>query len=256
MKTIIVYALKGGVGKTTTAINMAAALSEMDKKILLIDNDISANLSSFFNIIGGTNIINTADIFTADNPQEILQKGIIKTKYKNISILPSSLELEGANKKLSSNGKVTILTAALPILKKQFDYVIIDNAPNLMPNVVNAIFAADDIIIPAEVDVFGFDGLDKFQEQVRNVRESGQNDNIKIVGILITKYTARTKMDKAGEEFIRSQYGNLVFSNMIPQTVKVKESLIRQKPLIWYKKNNPASCAYRQMVKEYLERVK
>ncbi|WP_196606512.1 ParA family protein [Pectinatus frisingensis] len=250
MKKIIIYALKGGVGKTTTAINIACALSELDKRILLIDNDISANLSSFFNQNSSPNI---ANVFMNPN---LLNESIHDTKYKNISIISSSLDLESANKQLAKTGKVTILRDCLSKLEPQFDYVIIDNAPNLMPNVINAIFAADDIIIPAEVDIFGIEGLDKFQEQIQNVRTSGENDKIKIAGILITKYISRTKMDCEGEKFIRHQYGHLVFKNMIPQTIKVKESLIQQKPLIWYSRKNPAALSYRKVVKEYMKEGK
>ncbi|WP_110955737.1 ParA family protein [Anaerosinus massiliensis] len=252
MKIVSIANLKGGVGKSTTAINMAYVLAEKGKKVLIADNDIQSNVSAFFD--HKEIQPNITDVFMSGGDIATLRAAIKETKYKNLSILPSTMDLAEANIELAKNSEVEILRDCLRSLENDFDYIIIDNAPNMTPNVINAIIASDHIIVPTEIDCFGLDGLDKIKEQVRIAKASELNDNIEIVGVLITKYNGRTKMDREGAQHLRQDKQNKLFESMIHLTVKVKESTFQQIPIVRYAKRNRAAVDYIAFVDEYLER--
>ncbi|GMB01055.1 ParA family protein [Pelosinus sp. IPA-1] len=252
MKIISIANLKGGVGKTETAINMSCVLADMGKRVLIVDNDIQCNTSKFFELIGMKPSI--VEVFQSSGDKEILQAAIKNTKNKNLSILPSTMDLAAVNIEMAKNGEVTILHDCLRELENDFDYIIIDNAPNMTPNVINAIIASNDIIVPTDIDEYGLDGLDNIREQVQIARESGLNDSIKIVGVLITKYNARTKVDRQGAEELRKCPENKLFDNMINLTVEVKKAKFNKIPLVKYARRNPAAQAYIGFVNEYLKR--
>lgn len=252
MKKVSIVNLKGGVGKTETAINMSCVLAEMGKRVLLADNDIQCNASKFFEREGMQPSI--VEVFQSGGDKEILRAAIKETKYKNLSILPSTMDLATVNIEMAKSGEVTILRDCLQELENDFDYIIIDNAPNMTPSVINAIIASDDIIVPTDIDEYGLDGLDKIREQVQIARASGLNDSIKIVGVLITKYNSRTKVDRLGAEELRKYQQNKLFDNMINLTVEVKKAKFKKIPLVKYAKRNPAALAYIGFVDEYLKR--
>ena len=156
--------------------------------------------------------------------------------------------------KLIPKATPKMLTQQLRELEADFDYVIIDNAPNMTANVINAIIASDDVIVPTEIDCFGLDGLDEIRKQVQIARESGLNDNINIAGVLITKYNSRAKVDKEGAHQLRQDPENNIFENMIHLTVKVKESTFLQIPIVEHAKRNRAALDYMGFVEEYLQR--
>lgn len=252
MKTVGIVNLKGGVGKSETAINMSYILAEKGNRVLLVDNDIQSNVSEFFERPGIQPSI--AEVFQSGGDQEILRAAIKETKYQNLSILPSTMDLAGVNIEMAKSGEVTILRDCLKELENDFDYVIIDNAPNMTPSVINAIIAANDIIVPTDIDSYGLDGLDKIKQQVQIAKDSGLNDSIKIAGVLITKYNARTRFDRDGAAALRQDRQNKLFDNMINLTIKVKESKFKKIPLVRYVKKNPAAMAYVGFVDEYLQR--
>lgn len=252
MTVISIANLKGGVGKSTTAINMAYVLAEKGKKVLIIDNDIQSNVSSFFDRKGVQP--NITDVFNSHGNESVLRAAIKDTRYRNLKILPSTMDLAGANIEMSKNGEITILQECLQYLRDEFDYAIIDNAPNMTANVINAIIASDDIIVPTEIDCFGLDGLDEIRQQVKIAKDSGLNPKVRIAGVLITKYNSRTKMDKEGAKQLRLQQGNKLFKNVIHMTVKVKESTFQQIPIVRYAKRNRAALDYIGFTEEYLMR--
>lgn len=252
MKIISIANLKGGVGKSTTAINMAYILTRKGKRVLIVDNDIQSNVSTFFNRKGLRPGI--AEVFQSGGDKGILREAIKETQYQNLSILPSAMDLAAANIEMSKSGEVLILRDCLRELEADFDYVIIDNAPNMTANVINAIIASDDVIVPTEIDCFGLDGLDEIRKQVQIARESGLSDNINIAGVLITKYNSRAKVDKEGAHQLRQDPENNIFENMIHLTVKVKESTFLQIPIVEHAKRNRAALDYMGFVEEYLQR--
>lgn len=252
MKIISIANLKGGVGKSTTAINMAYILTEKEKRVLIVDNDIQSNTSAFFDRRGMEPNIN--EVYQSGGNKNILRAAIRDTRYTNLKILPATMDLATAIIEMSKGGNVTILKDCLRSLEEEFDFVIIDNSPQMTANVINAIIASDDIIVPTEIDCFGLDGLDEIRKQVEVARGSGLNDNIKIAGVLITKYNGRTKMDREGAKQLRQDPQNKIFENMIHLTVKVKESTFQQIPIVRYDKRNRAAIDYIGFVDEYLQR--
>jgi chromosome partitioning protein len=194
MKIISIENLKGGPGKTTTAINMAYILAEKEKRVLLVDNDPQGNSSKFFGYEGIQPNIN--DVYMGKGNEDILRAAIKETKYKNLNILPSTDDLAGAIIEMSKAGEITILRECLQKLEPDYDFIIIDNSAQMTANVVNAIVASNDIIVPAEIDSFNMDGLDEIKKQIQNIKMSGLNDNVKFAGMLITRYNGRTKIDR------------------------------------------------------------
>ena len=252
MKIVSIDNLKGGPGKTTTAINMAYVLAEKGKRVLILDNDPQGNSSTFFGYKGVQPNIN--DVYMSGGNGEVLRAAIRETKYKNLSILPSTDELAGAIIEMSKNGEITVLRDCLQGLEKDFDFIVIDNSAQMTANVVNAIVASDDIIVPAEVDSFNMDGLDEIRNQIKNIKMSGLNDTVKFAGMLITRYNGRTKIDREGAKILRSNPENKVFETMISLTIKVKEAAFQQVPLVRYDKKNTAAINYVAFVEEYLQR--
>lgn len=250
MTIISIVNLKGGVGKTTTAINMSYGLAEEGKKVLLVDNDIQANASSFFDKRKAPKTI--THVFMSKGEEKTLRAAIYKTKYNNLFILPAEMKLAEANIEMSKTGEVEILKNCMKIINGEFDYVIIDNAPSMTANVINAIIASDDIIVPMEVDGFSMDGLEEVRKQIKVAKNSGLNKGLKLAGVLITKFNSRTKMDKEGVKQLRQQHNYKIFENVIHMTVKVKESVFAKIPIIRFSKNSRAALDYKNFVKEYL----
>lgn len=252
MKIISIANLKGGVGKTTTAVNMAYILSDKGFRVLIVDNDIQSNTSAFFDRRG--EVPNITDVYESGGDLNILKAAIKETRYPNLKILPATMELAGAIIEMSKEGDVTILKDSLRSLENDFDYVIIDNSPQMTANVINAIIASDDVIVPTEIDCFGMDGLEEISQQVQVARESGLNDNIKIAGVLVTKYNKRTKMDREGALHLERLLDGKLFKSKIRLTVKIKEAMFQQIPIVKYDKKSIAADDYLLAIEEYLEK--
>lgn len=251
MKIISIVNLKGGVAKSTTAINMSYLLASKGKRVLIVDNDIQANSSAFFSLRNMTP--NITDVFRSDGDPAVLTAAIRETRYDNLHILPSTIDLAAAVIEMSRTGRITTLRDSLRKLT-DYDYIIIDNAPNMTANVINAIFASDEVLVPTDIDGPGIDGLTEIQNQVAMARGSGLANEIRIAGIIITKYDSRTKMDREGAKQLRSVHGDLIFKNMIHASVKVKEATIQQVPIVRYDRRNHAAQDYIGLVDEYLAR--
>lgn len=260
MKVISIVNLKGGVGKTTSAINFSYMLAEKGYKVLLIDNDIQGNASAFFDYRKErkANLKTIVDVF---NGCEIKQ-AIYETKYTNLSIIIGEMGIVTVNMELSNMkdiSSVLKLHNQLNHIKEDFDYVIIDNAPNMTPNVINALMASNDVIIPLEIDGFSVDGLEEVLKQIKIAKYSGINKTIKLAGVLITKFNSRTKIDKEGEFGLRTGQWTKskilpVFKNVIHSSVKVKESVMQQIPIVRYNKKSRPAIDYKNAVDEYLSK--
>lgn len=245
MKIISIINLKGGVGKTTTADNMAHILATVHgKQVLLIDNDKQGNTTKSYSLHESKNP-NIVEILTEPNFKT--DYAICNTQYDNLKVIGADMRLLAANLKLITDDtreQTKILSEALEQVSDQFDICIIDNAPDINISVINALVAADEVIIPIKIDQYGFDGLGELLEQLKF------NPHIKFRGCLITQYT-NNDVNIQGAELLRSKYP--VFKTNIRRTPKVDESTFAHEPILDYSPRCAAAKDYLKFVKEYLE---
>jgi len=253
MKVICIINLKGGVAKTISAINIACVLAEQyGKRVLLIDNDKQGNTSKFFGLHNYDDL-SIADVLISKDTNTLLS--VLKhTPYDNLHLLPANMNLLRANKEILldvSRPQQTRLKKALRAMDNagyKYDYVVIDNAPDLNMSDINALVAANDVLIPIKIDKFAFDGLDQLREQVEDTREF--NEDIRIAGCFITMY-AQNNVNVQGHEVIQN-VGLPIFKTVVRRTAKVDETTFAGLPLLAYSKNCTAAKDYEALVAEYL----
>ncbi|WP_277669042.1 ParA family protein [Caproiciproducens galactitolivorans] len=254
MKTISIINLKGGVAKTISAINIAYALAVIHgKNVLLVDNDKQGNTSKFFNV-HSYDAPSLADVLTVKD--FTIAQAVQHTEYKGLDVLPANMYLLRANKEILldvSRPQQTRLSKALRAVAGDYDYVVIDNAPDLNMSVINGLVACDDVLIPIKIDKFAFDGLEQLREQIEETREF--NERIKIAGCFITMYQ-RNNVNLQGEQYLNSCMGLPLFKTVIHKTVKVDETTFAGKPLQAYSRNCTAAKDYAALVEEYLNGAK
>ncbi|WP_235616979.1 ParA family protein [Lysinibacillus mangiferihumi] len=250
MKTISIINLKGGVSKTVSAINIAYTLVKLHgKRVLLIDNDKQGNTSKFFGLYDPESKCGLSELLTV---KEIVVDNVIQqTSYEGLDIITANMNLLRANKEILmdvSRPQQTRLRKKLVSVKERYDYVIIDNAPDINMTVVNALVASDDVLVPIKIDQFSFDGLEQILEQIEDVSEF--NSDIRFAGCFVTMYQ-RNNVNQQGAELLEKQ-GYPMFSTRIRKTVKVDEMTFVGKPLLEYAKRSTACVDYVALVKEYL----
>ena len=254
MKTISIINLKGGVGKTISAINIAHVLATVhEARVLLIDNDKQGNVSKFFNL-HGDEVPGMAEILT--KREFIITDAIMPTPYAGLDVITANMNLLSANKEV-------LLDMSRPQqtrLKKQFahivlespgdyDYCIIDNAPDINMSVINALVASHDVLVPIKVDKFAFDGLRQLVEQIEDMQEF--NPNLRLAGCFITMET-RNNVNMQGTEWLKNETNYPLFRTGIRKTVKIDETTFSGKPILEYAPNSTAAKDYIKLVEEYL----
>lgn len=255
MKTISVINLKGGVAKTLTAGSVAHILAVFyNKRVLLVDNDKQGNTSKAFGV-HSYDEKSISDILTARriDPHEVIKR----TRYENIDVIPANMTLIHANLEVlmdSGRPQQTRLRAALNPIAGEYDYCIIDNAPDINISTINALVASDDVIIPIKIDEYAFDGLAELKEQIENTRDD-LNPRLRLAGCLITCFQ-RTDADRQGEEWLKSQPQYPVFDTHIRYSEKVTESTFAKTPIVEYSRRSGAAMDYITFVQEYLQRGK
>lgn len=255
MKTISIINLKGGVAKTLTAGSMAHVLAVFhNKRVLLVDNDKQGNTSKAFGV-HSYDEKSISDILTARriDPHEAIKK----TRYENIDVMPANMTLIRANLEVmmdSTRPQQTRLRATLDHVAGEYDYCIIDNAPDINISTINALVASDDVIIPIKIDEYAFDGLLELKEQIENTRDD-LNPCLRLAGCLITCFQ-RTDADRQGEEWLKSQPQYPVFDTHIRYSEKVTESTFAKTPIVEYSRRSGAAMDYIAFVREYLGRGK
>ncbi|WP_249645740.1 MULTISPECIES: ParA family protein [unclassified Lysinibacillus] len=249
MKIISIINLKGGVAKTVSAINIAYTLVAVHgKRVLLIDNDKQGNTSKFFGLYDPYGI-GLAELLT-DKKVDV-DNVILQTAYEGLDIITANMNLLRANKEIlmdSVRPQQTRLRKKLKKVRDQYDYCIIDNAPDLNLTVVNALVATDDVLAPIKIDQFSFDGLNEILEQIDEVSEF--NSAICFKGCFVTMYQ-RSSVNEQGTALLEQQ-GYPIFATRIRKTVKVDEMTFAGKPLLEYAKRSTACVDYVALVNEYL----
>lgn len=249
MKTISIINLKGGVAKTISSINIAHALVKVHgKRVLLIDNDKQGNTTKFFDLHSYQDK-SLADLLTDRNCS--IESVIKATTYDGLDIIPANMNLLNANKEILldvSRPQQTRLRKKLQEVAGQYDYCVIDNAPDINMSVINALVATDDVLVPIKVDKFAFDGLELLADQIADVKEF--NENIDFKGCFITMFQ-KNGVNIQGSEYLFSSTDYPLFHTKIRKTVKVDETTFSGKPLLDYRKST-AGQDYQSLVNEYL----
>lgn len=251
-KVIAIANQKGGVGKTTTAINLAASLAVLEKKVLIIDADPQANTTSGLN-------------FSPDNDQKRtlyevmigaidIRDTLIQTEIANLHMIPSHINLVGAEiEMLSDTRRESVLKNALSLIREEYDYIVIDCSPSLGLITVNSLTAADSVMIPVQPEFFALEGLGKLLQTIRLV-QGDPNPDLTIEGFVVTMFDGRTKVHNQVLEQLREHFGDMVFNTIIQRNIRLSEAPSHGKPIILYDVICNGTTNYLNLAKEVLER--
>ncbi|KZY49475.1 ParA family protein [Sulfitobacter sp. KE29] len=249
-KIIAIANQKGGVGKTTTTINLSAALAEAGKRILVVDLDPQGNASTGLGIEVEDREFTTYDLLLDDSlPQDVIQR----TETEGLLIVPATVDLSSADIELFSNEKRSFLLhdalRQTQMDQFEFDYILIDCPPSLNLLTVNAMIAAHSVLVPLQSEFFALEGLSQLMLTIREVRQSGNKD-LRIEGVLLTMYDRRNNLSQQVENDARANLGELVFQTVIPRNVRVSEAPSFAMPVLSYDPTSKGAQAYRDLAAE------
>lgn len=261
MKTFVIANQKGGVGKTTTAMNLGASLALKKKKVLLVDLDPQANLSSG---LGFTKQFDKQNWNSEDQPPyksiyDVLINKVpissvfVTTSTPNLFLVPSHLSLAGAEiEMVNMLTRETLLKKALATLVEDFDYIIIDCPPSLGLLTINALSASDKLLIPIQCEYFALEGLGQLIETTKLIK--GINPNLTIGGVILTMYDSRTKLSESVVNDVLSFFGDVAFKSIVPRNVRLSEAPSHGKTIFQYDENSTGALAYKKLAQEFISR--
>ncbi len=250
-KILAIINQKGGVGKSTTAVNLAAALGRMGKEVLLVDLDPQGNATSGYGIDKRALDACVYNVLLGETPAEDV---ILSCVAEGVDVLPSTISLAGAEVELVNEmARENRLKNALGSLRGRYDYILVDCPPSLGLLTINALVAADKLLVPIQCEFYALEGVTKLLDSMKRVK-SILNPSLDIFGIVLTMYDSRTNLANQVVNEVRSFFGDAVFDTLIPRTVKLSEAPSYGQSIIEYAPDNKGSLAYTDLAKEVIER--
>ena len=250
-KIVAVANQKGGVGKTTTAVNLAASLGVLEQKILLIDADPQANATSGLGIDPDSITAGTYQVIEHEmKPSEV----VLKTKTPNVDLIASHLDLVAVEIELvDKDRREYMLKTALEEIQNNYDYIIIDCAPSLGLITINALTAANSVIVPIQCEYYALEGLGKLINTIRSVQNL-HNPDLDIEGLLLTMYDSRLRLSNQVVDEVKSHFNNMVFETIIQRNIRLSEAPSFGETIIMYDAASNGAINYLNLAREFLER--
>jgi chromosome partitioning protein len=253
-KVIAVANQKGGVGKTTTAVNLAACVAAVGRRVLLFDLDPQANATSG---VGLEKIEGASSYRVLLGEGDLLQK-VKTTAFERLEIIPSEVDLCGADFELArSEGHLQrVARALLPVLESQrFDVVFVDCPPSLGVLTLNAFAAADGVLVPLQCEYYALEGISMLNRILSQLHDNGVNSRLELMGVVMTMYDSRTKLSQQVVSEVREHFAGRVFDTMIPRSTRLAEAPSFGKPIIHYDKFSSGAAAYELLAQEVVTRL-
>lgn len=248
-KTIAIVNQKGGVGKTTTAVNLAACIGEHGYKVLLVDIDPQGNTTSGLGL--NKREINKSTYDLLINGVSALE-AVVSTDYKNVDILPSNMNLAGAELELvDAEKRESRLRTSLAILTEQYDFIFLDCPPSLGLITLNALCAADTLMVPIQCEYYALEGLSQLMATVRQVKRL-YNPQLDMEGVLLTMYDGRLNLTQQVVAEVKRFFPRKVYSSVIPRNVRLSEAPSFGQPVLYYDRASRGSSAYEEFAEEFL----